>query len=542
MFEESSTVKHIFTGLSRVTRIKPLPLQLRLVQIPPGSMSNVVRFLSGRLQKQLPDIIDRLPTLQVAEDGNLQVVLLVTPSLVELFHESSNFLGSALRRIFSQLTRRSRSSVAECDLLVAVVDRLPGLRAFTAEQNQSDGWAPDNGAEGISVLVASSPLEYAADMLSQADPYKVNTTMSSRVSFLLRFKDAGNVVKRTVLDVPLANTFLQIGREFTWDASRWKREIESDKWVRSCALERPGLQVKVPEISIGQQNPRPLHIPAIPLTVPRRIADIYGNILRRLQTDGKGDVPGSQELESRLEAYFSSQGWTSRPTDVWALILPQGHIQKDGEKRLTYHGNRSAILLPDAEDVLKSWSTKNTHAPNQLSELIQHGASLYRILSGGGGWGRKQGLLSLDPDTGYSQESETLSSSSMEGEEFGGVLPKVAAPGDYVQFFVSSPALVPDHEMPEMQSDSPPGSELSRRSISFVFGVTESTMDAFPCEKAQPQSYVTLDGCFGALSGQGVVVSMDCDDTSTGSGKMASSKIDVPYSTFSVQLAPEEMS
>lgn len=489
----------------------------------------------------MPDIVNHLPALRPREHGNPQVVLLLTPSLAGLLRESSNFLGSALGRIFPQLTS-SRSTAAGCDLLAVVVDRLPGLRAHS-EQIQSGNWALDNGAEGISALVACSPPKHAIDMLSQADSHTTheeNMAMSNRVSFLLPFKGEGNAAKRIILDIPLANTFLQTGREFTIDASRWMLETESDKWVRSRSSEKPSVQVRLPEMPIEQQAPRSLHIPVIPLTVPRQISDIYGNILRRLQMDGEDAVPGSHELENRLEAYFRSQGWTSRPTNVWALILPQDHIRKDSEGRLIYSGNRAVIPLLTAEDVQKSWSIKDSNSINQLSELIANGASLYRILSGGGGWGHKQGLLSLDPDTGYSHDSETLSSGSMEGEELDGVLPKIAAPGDYIQFFMSSPGPIWDHEVFETQPGSSTARRGSRRPISLVFGATESIMDTIPSENVQSQFYVFLDGCFGALSGQGMVMSMNSINPSTGVERLSTSKIDVPYSTFRVQISPGE--
>lgn len=58
-------------------------------------------------------------------------------------------------------------------------------------------------------------------------------------------------------------------------------------------------------------------------------------------------------------------------------------------------------------------------------------------MSGGGGWGQKQGLLSLDPESRYSTEDQEDIDSfirSFKGEETAGS--GIVAPGSWVQFLV----------------------------------------------------------------------------------------------------------
>lgn len=326
------------------------------------------------------------------------------------------------------------------------------------------------------------------------------------------------------------------------DVSRWRLETESNEWVRSRTLENPKMQVRLPQIPVGHQIAGCLHIPVVPVTAPRRIADIYGNILRRLEMNGQDAVPASQELERRLDAYFRSQGWRAQPANVWALILPHEYIQEGSEGRLSYHGSQATVPLLDAEAVQKTWSMKDSRSETQISELIANGARLNRVLSGGGGWGRKQGLLSLDPEAGYSHGSETFSSSAMEGEALGGILRQVAAAGDYIQFFLSPPPLdlAPAHELFTTESDFSSNTGDFTRPISLLFGATESIVDAVPPETIGSQLYLTLDGCFGALSGQGMVVTMDSINPSMEIDRSSTSKIDVPFSTFSVRNPPRK--
>ncbi len=62
------------------------------------------------------------------------------------------------------------------------------------------------------------------------------------------------------------------------------------------------------------------------------------------------------------------------------------------------------------------------------------------VVSGGGGWGDKQGLLSLDPQTKYSSPDEDDVESfirSFKGDTSGAGT--VVAPGSYIQFFIEGP-------------------------------------------------------------------------------------------------------
>jgi hypothetical protein len=159
---------------------------------------------------------------------------------------------------------------------------------------------------------------------------------------------------------------------------------------------------------------------------------------------------------------------------VWALVLPQERVTIDLEhERLVYAGYSNprqhfddSIALPlrlppffggDGARYRLAQEQRQQRQQRQrrtLAALLAHGARLHRVLGGGGGWGEKQGLLSLDPHTRYSDDTSSASpfnhvldnddgrSSSSLFEQARRRLGEVARPGDYVQFLTAT-AFVP---------------------------------------------------------------------------------------------------
>lgn len=109
-----------------------------------------------------------------------------------------------------------------------------------------------------------------------------------------------------------------------------------------------------------------------------------------------------------------------------------------------------------------------------------------KLVSGGGGWGAKKGLLSLDPQRTHFAPSEEESlmrfMGSMEDSDF-------APLGSYIQFCTPLRAM----------STAPTDSSVDE---AIVFGVHDADMPSRECEKL-----VIHQGLFGALSNKGIFTS-----------------------------------
>lgn len=121
------------------------------------------------------------------------------------------------------------------------------------------------------------------------------------------------------------------------------------------------------------------------------------------------------------------------------------------------------------------------------------------VVSGGGGWGLKKGLLSLDPQTRYSAPGQDdvesfIKSFRGESSEDGNV-----KPGAYIQFFVE-PALPPS----KLTINNEPRELDLKTSTSLVFGTAPAGLE--DAELHSDNSIEAVPGHFGALSVNGFFV------------------------------------
>jgi hypothetical protein len=158
------------------------------------------------------------------------------------------------------------------------------------------------------------------------------------------------------------------------------------------------------------------------------------------------------------------------------------------------------------------------------------------IVSGGGGWGLKQGLLSLDPDTTLQRSADArydFDSNDSGDNEHVRALGNIAKPGSWVQFLISH-QLTPKNDIGNMEvNNATPDSAY----INYLsFGCIPSTVDDMPHSSSSPSvpndkkdfqpSVDGFDGHFGAMSEAGIFT------RAIDNGVATSSKIDVPYSNF----------
>lgn len=195
-------------------------------------------------------------------------------------------------------------------------------------------------------------------------------------------------------------------------------------------------------------------MPLTPLTKPRKIAEGMGNILRAIEgpEDGAGEG-ASLELESAVDKYLQS--------------LPE-----DAD-------------TPERVDVFARLTTQEP-SPDVTELLLYPGARMHRVLSGGGGWGSKAGLLSLDPQnerdvTQFAHEFEVRFRGDADYVHDG-----IVQKGQWIQFFIAG------------------NGALAEKGLQF--GAVGKIEDVRRVEDdGEPR---TIEGCFGGASECGVDVGM----------------------------------
>ncbi|GAB1310936.1 hypothetical protein MFIFM68171_01146 [Madurella fahalii] len=335
-------------------------------------------------------------------------------------------------------------------------------------------------------------------------------------------------VKRTgqlKVNLPLANTVFSNGRPHTLFANLW----QTDGAAGLRLVKR--MERTTQAIDTGSASPggRPERLPKavvasrlVPVTEARRIVAGLGNILRQIDINGTS-APASKELEAIIPALLKERQTqlgqrghhlAAGPIGVWALIMP-AHV---------------------VEDRLRSWPapleplySKNYEIPLDEPALAKRmleatngflaaGCQFRKILSGGGGWGSKQGLLSLDPQTRLAvSEQQDLEDfiKSFHGDH--GSTGSIVAPGSYVQFFVE-PALRPEQESELCW----PRECYSASSPTVAIGTSGAT--PWPPQDDLAEAWPAL---FGAVSSQGLYLSAygSLPDVNT-----VASKLDAPRS------------
>lgn len=302
-------------------------------------------------------------------------------------------------------------------------------------------------------------------------------------------------------------------------------------------------------------------MPLIPLTAARSVVACMGNIIRRLSHNSgfsphdptKDAILASQELEQSVTSYHEARNLSPRAVSVWALVIPEKEFSG---------GLSMATKALGPVDLAEAW--KGSPADYALSSdpslltLLKHGARLHKVLSGGGGWGKKAGLLSLDPNTGYGQEhvdpqaSRDLQTSasdadldfdfdsfSRETEELKSIVKK----GDYIQFYISPSASAEDVLV---QSDP---NNQDAESLSYLstaeFGTIPSTVDDMPgaqiADDSSQSAIQVHPNHFGALSESGMALYLGNESDShlpkDRTPFEPATKVDVPFGRLKYRVS-----
>ncbi|KAI1268949.1 hypothetical protein F5Y18DRAFT_373116 [Xylariaceae sp. FL1019] len=290
--------------------------------------------------------------------------------------DDEKFMSNVLATLFMK-GERSRSYHQDLDVLTGVVDAL---------SPQSLSVQP---RAGFSIILGPSE-SILPDLWDKEGFEGANTDSTSSVSFVANpLAGSTNALEFTL---PLANTLFQNGRRSTLHACKWNRDGEG---MMTITLRAPKTIQQIASDNSSADHTSSM-IPLMPLTPPRKIVAGLGNIARQVEVDGH-PTPASKELEEIVPRIFERRAqrdptFVPQSIGVWCWVIPPHVMQSRNLAGLQLFSADSTEAETDT-----AWKSMDL-----FSELLSSGCRLHKILSGGGGWGAKQGLLSLDPETSFS--------------------------------------------------------------------------------------------------------------------------------------------
>ncbi|KAL6715651.1 hypothetical protein ACLMJK_006612 [Lecanora helva] len=477
-------------------------------------MSNL-RLDSGSIQKTT-----------ISSKCSPLLILLVTPNHINFLDQKSKAISTLLGQVF-----HAPKDGQNLDVVAAVVDQIPysvtgGESTEQSTRQKSTENAPSrlslgNGDEGVSFFVLDSSTVAAPDLWSNQSQSEEDDSTSIQQRCTLSF--VLSPVMRT-LQLPVANTLFQNGKTATVIAQRWRaKEDPNSTFMMSCIREHPLSQQIIRMSDAFRVHSGGLHQRIIssllPVTPPRKITAAVGNIIRKLDVKSASSEsrPASEELEKAISDALKEGRIPAQTAGIWALVRPSPS---------SITSVRGAHLMPEIEEA------------SDIQEAILNGCRLHKVLSGGGGWGEKQGLLALDPDSTYDSARKTydelsLDSNSGKLQALGGIV----CPGDTVRFYIyQQPPTSQVAPTPELGQEA---SELGAN-LSMTFGTLPSTMDSVPdvtskqARRNSQASCTAIKNHFGMLSEHGMSIQSKFTGTNLQETTIVT-KLDAPHTTFSIQ-------
>ncbi|KAF2207895.1 hypothetical protein CERZMDRAFT_101919 [Cercospora zeae-maydis SCOH1-5] len=442
------------------------------------------------------------------------------PSLLALL-VSSSFARHALdpNLPLKVLQRFSANPTASkpLDAVVAVVDRLP-----------TPG-GPASGVEGIAYALVTHPLQ---SLLEAQSPLQSSTTKPGSLSFAITHGDSCRIDAQ----LPLAQTIFTTGLPSTLLHTRFQFDPLSGQLRKQASQRLESAHIRMPDsLAHGEST---LRAQLLPLTVPRRVVSSMGNIIRKLASPESGSrtISASQELEAAVDNYFADRRKAPEAVQVWALIIPP----ELAGPRAAEISLSAALQNLDPASIQSLWACDGSRGllgsspRDDLLPTLVSGARLCKVLSGGGGWGKKAGLLSLDPDSHYSTRelrgdqgwNFTFDGDSSEEMLAAGrkqALGEVTREGESIVFFLATPSDAkegPNMDMVDDIQHTGPGG--------IVLGALPASLDD---ERASENScQVTHHGWnFGALSEGGLALTIAKDGA-----PVIQTKADIPYARLHI--------
>ncbi|KAF2015009.1 hypothetical protein BU24DRAFT_423930 [Aaosphaeria arxii CBS 175.79] len=510
----------------------------------PGSPPNSAIIVPRSLAVSPETLVKHIVPLQKHHYRKSRfAVFFVTPSFAPWLLDDHKFLTKAVHQAFLPLLADDK--YAKVHSLIAVVDKLPtplsvdGTKSVEDEITSRIHTPPvsDVGHEGVGYMYLR-PQDFAGSV------ERTGFDQNGTIGFTIAEGSTKNGQFLDLLQLPLANTVFQTGSPATMTLSTWEKQKESREFTltNKSDLVHQTLRIHTPE---SADPPNAFAIPLVPMTSPRQVEASMGNIVRRVLDPSGKSVTASEELEKTVPQYFKARGEPSQSISVWALLIPRDLVDSiQAETTALLSKANTQVSSTDTASWDNLWSKKSTAWNDIVTSALSKGARLHRVLSGGGGWGKKAGLLSLDP----SFNNEELVTSAVQDlpsdmqalDELSSALHQVVQDGDSVQFFVSPAADLDTNDQSEVLNKISESENL----WSYEFGMIPSTADALETRSWQRNNAASQDvtvfrNTFGALSEGGMTMKRQILGDKGQHIIAGGTKIDVPFSRYS-SIEPAE--
>jgi hypothetical protein len=424
---------------------------------------------------------------------------------------------------------------------VAVVDRLPSpVRVSDPAKADSSNRNAEtiHGYEGIALWIDS--MRVNPDILRDSISEDSNERLV-RMTFVRPKRSWDSI---TAIELRPANTLFVNGSQNTMFQDSWAIASSAGPKLRRVGPQEP---LKTLEFFIPSDAPT-FNAPMEVLTGRREIVSSMGNIIRRVKSHQHQEpVPASAELEEKVPQYLARRRDTRGTLVVFALVSPPGSMEMPGLDEPT---RSSEETIPKAD-------------MSFLRLAFLKGSHLHRVTSGGGGWGKKQGLLSLDPAFDFRKYEDTGSLDAMlaaEGPDHRANSMNAVNSGDFVQFFASFTQETPTgqnsdlHITEDVNTSEWEGIRWMDSTLLHTIIGSLPSQDEFlmpPQEGKETESQIIgIPAHFGALSAGGTCLrrykiagmhtqpELDPNDAESNLAKLkqvAISRIDVPYGFWEAQ-------
>lgn len=322
---------------------------------------------SDASRTRIADLLQKIKPLDQVTSGNVSLLMLLTPG----FAKHARDAELPVKLVDS--LHAGKDGPASLDSIVAVVDALPPTTQHLSP------------AEGIAFIVQEGT---STQSVVEQSPIRKSAQRAGSLNFDLPISSQ----QRWRLQMPLSQTIFSTGLTSTLVSrshAAGQGKLSREEYLESLTFSMP-----------QQSNSDECHVdcPLVQLTSYRTVQNSMGNIIRTLSShDGQKsqEEPASRNLEEAVADYFKALDMPPEPVNVWALIIPRSVVASGTVKEAT-----DAFVVKN-HDLRQLW-LKSKADSRVLQTLLERQARLVKVLSGGGGWGKKAGLLSLDPDLEYS--------------------------------------------------------------------------------------------------------------------------------------------
>jgi hypothetical protein len=509
---------------------------------------------SRPLDTSLDELVKELPPMESSRSTDYEnrvttLVILLTPGLARYALDKD-----VPNEVYKRLKVQKRSG-AQVHATSAIVDRLPA-----GSDNQE-------GSEGMAYMVFRGPptpnpedhtLFQEAAQKPGALTFRMPMILSDRAAPVMDY-ELQLPLSQTVFTTSLVSTLIH--RKYDLHVKDNSLRLVSEQKLESQTVQLPGMP--------DRQAINITTMPLVPLTPFRKINYVMGNIIRKLSSQDsqapkilshdkesepgiaeiENDMPASQELEASVSRYFETLDLQPETVSVWALVTPRALKLPLRPGVIQWHCI-DKVLDADEEAITKAWHARSDAATtmakgtaNAIRHLIPQGGRLIKVLSGGGGWGKKAGLLSLDPDVQYS--TRELRQDDGWKFDFDGVddgteaateaqkkqaLGQIVKEGENIMFLLAPKLENVPTQPPDRSSKA--SLKSATRLVDFTFGAIPSSIDMIPQQPVPDANAPVIQHYpdhFGMLSEGGMAVTVNTMQGTTGQ-----SKLDVPFGKFAL--------